>query len=169
MNKLYLLILWTCMSCHSDISPPQHLMKGRLDKTSTQDFIRNHLDSILWKTEIDIGVQSQISESIYYTTTFDVDACIPKYQSHSAIDTYYDKKNVYFVSSQLSLLRAHSLEYFDIDDYHALIEKPTTRSANYHNYSFLKIPLNSNIECIYEVAVILVYIENGKQDDNSHL
>lgn len=169
MNKLYILMACACLSCHNDIATNQNQSKQWFQHFSDTEFIGNNLDTIDWHVSAQVDSQDIFSKSIFFKAKIDFYSCTILWTSNPKVLTYFDRKHIYFLSSQLCLLRPKSLEYFDIDDYHAFIQNPLFYHGNYKNYSILKIPLKSNLECISEVSVMLIYSNHCKQNHKSEL
>lgn len=157
MNKLYLLLIGTLLSCHNDFVFNQNRPITEIENRSPTECLRHHLDSIQWNRSYKIRQQDQISESVFYKAEFDYYSCTFLEASIPKIEVYYERNNLYFYTENMCLLVPHSLEFFDIDDYYVFIESPDYIVGSFKTYSILKIPLKSNLECISEVSIILSY------------
>jgi len=157
------------MSCHNEMSIIQNQSKQWFQHYSDREFITNNLDAINWKVTVPLITQDLITESIFFKALIDYYTCTVTWTSNPIVQTYFDNRNIYFLSSQICLKKPDLLEYYDIDDYHAFVENPGFSYGYYKNFSVLKIPLKSNLDCLSEVSIKLSYSADCKRNEKSEL
>lgn len=163
MNNLYTFILWCLLfgSCQTDYDKKQatttkiELMYPSLD-----------FNDIYFYPDEDLNVDTLISNSIYFSAVFDYYSCTVKSTSSPMIYVHYENQYLYLMSKPYRFSDCHLLEYSDIDDLEVTITRPQFDVGTYMQFSMIRVPINSHIECIFEMSIILNYhVHSGETND----
>lgn len=144
------------VSCHSDYGR-RHLAQDDtnnipIDSDSDVDIDLTKID---FYTQSALETQNQIPKSIYFSAVFDYYQCTVLTQSTPHIEVIYSLGYIYLLSEVYQFINCHYLEFSDIDDLEVSIHKPEFSIGQHKQFSVLRIPIKSKIECLFKMNIIL--------------
>lgn len=159
MNNLFRLMLLcgTLISCHTEYSRRQFVKDS--DKRS-QVISNIDLRSIDFYSESAFEASSVITKSIYFSAEFDYYQCTVSTQSSPHIQVLFEYGHVYLISDTYQFRNCHYLFYSDIDDLEVSKERPQFSIGQHEQFSILRVPIQSAIECLFEMNIILNFTTN---------
>ena len=163
MNTLYKLILLCGMlaSCHSDYGRRQLAHDGTNNIPIGSDIDLTEVD---FYSQADLEVTNQIAKPVYFSAVFDYYQCTVSSQSKPNIEVLFLPGYIYLLSDVYQFRNCHYLEFSDIDDLEVSIPKPQFSIGQHKQFSVLRIPIKSKIECLFKMNIILNY--NSKDESS---
>lgn len=160
MNKLYTVILLCGLSVSCQIDVEKKQLDPKISHGSNFSEQIKNIDFFELQPKY---INEQISSSIYLSAQFDYYNCSVDSISTPSVNVHYENRYLYLISEDLRLKDCHFFEYTDIDDLFVKISKPEFRIGHFQDFSILRIPINSRIECIYKMNIILNYVSRFQE------